>query len=163
GGLAVRRRGAGRHAVDAVRPTRVAGGQGEAVGMALSRHAATVRRRRRDATPFALRRTPPRLGHNAPEPSRAGNANQAQVLGWTPGRWGAGSESRAPRRSGLRHTRAMADVHHPGASLPPEPTADHEARVTPLELFFDLVFVFGLTQITGAVVHDPTAVGIGRA
>lgn len=57
----------------------------------------------------------------------------------------------------------MADVHHPGASLPPEPTADHEARVTPLELFFDLVFVFGFTQITGAVVHDPTAVGIGRA
>ncbi|HEX6419118.1 MAG TPA: low temperature requirement protein A [Acidimicrobiales bacterium] len=38
-----------------------------------------------------------------------------------------------------------------------------EARVSTLELFFDLVFVFGFTQITGAVVHDPTALGLSRA
>jgi low temperature requirement protein LtrA len=37
-----------------------------------------------------------------------------------------------------------------------------EAQVSTLELFFDLVFVFGFTQITGAVVHEPTAVGLAR-
>ena len=31
--------------------------------------------------------------------------------------------------------------------------ADVEQRVTPLELFFDLVFVFALTQVTGYVAH----------
>jgi low temperature requirement protein LtrA len=37
-----------------------------------------------------------------------------------------------------------------------------EARVSTLELFFDLVFVFGFTQITGAVSQEPTAVGLAR-
>ena len=37
-----------------------------------------------------------------------------------------------------------------------------ETRVSALELFFDLVFVFGFTQITGAITHDPTAVGLAR-
>jgi low temperature requirement protein LtrA len=40
--------------------------------------------------------------------------------------------------------------------------ATPEARVSTLELFFDLVFVFGFTQITGAVTHDATAVGLAR-
>ena len=31
-----------------------------------------------------------------------------------------------------------------------------EERVTPLELFFDLIFVFAITQVTGFVSHDPT-------
>jgi low temperature requirement protein LtrA len=31
-----------------------------------------------------------------------------------------------------------------------------EQRVTPLELFFDLVFVFAITQVTGFIAHDPT-------
>src|SRR4051812_36840176 len=31
-----------------------------------------------------------------------------------------------------------------------------EQRVTPLELFFDLVFVFALTQVTGFVSADPS-------
>ena len=31
-----------------------------------------------------------------------------------------------------------------------------EERVTPLELFFDLIFVFAITQVTGLVVADPT-------
>jgi low temperature requirement protein LtrA len=39
---------------------------------------------------------------------------------------------------------------------------DSEARVSTLELFFDLVFVFAITQITGVVSHDPTAVGLVR-
>jgi low temperature requirement protein LtrA len=51
----------------------------------------------------------------------------------------------------------IADVTTPRAHEVPE------ARVSPLELFFDLVFVFGFTQITGALSHDPTAVGLARA
>ena len=35
-----------------------------------------------------------------------------------------------------------------------------EERVTPLELFFDLIFVFALTQVTGLVVADPTWPGL---
>ena len=35
-----------------------------------------------------------------------------------------------------------------------------EQRVTPLELFFDLVFVFAITQVTGFVTHDPTWDGL---
>jgi low temperature requirement protein LtrA len=38
-----------------------------------------------------------------------------------------------------------------------------EARVSPLELFFDLVFVFAFTQITGALTDDHTGGGIARA
>jgi low temperature requirement protein LtrA len=45
----------------------------------------------------------------------------------------------------------------------PATTTTPEARVSTLELFFDLVFVFGFTQITGALADEPTAVGIGRA
>jgi low temperature requirement protein LtrA len=35
-----------------------------------------------------------------------------------------------------------------------------EERVTPLELFFDLIFVFAITQVTGLVVGDPTWAGL---
>lgn len=37
-----------------------------------------------------------------------------------------------------------------------------DRRVTPLELFFDLVFVFALTQVTGLLVDDPTWTGMAR-
>lgn len=37
-----------------------------------------------------------------------------------------------------------------------------EQRVTPLELFFDLVFVFAITQVTGFLADDPTWVGLLR-
>src|SRR3954452_4893181 len=37
-----------------------------------------------------------------------------------------------------------------------EETGQVEQRVTPLELFFDLVFVFAITQVTGFVSSDPT-------
>ncbi len=40
--------------------------------------------------------------------------------------------------------------------------AELEHRVTPLELFFDLVFVFGFTQVTTLMSNDPTWVGLGR-
>jgi low temperature requirement protein LtrA len=41
-----------------------------------------------------------------------------------------------------------------------EPTDEHE--VTPLELFFDLVFVFALTQVTVLLADDPTWGGVLR-
>lgn len=37
-----------------------------------------------------------------------------------------------------------------------------EARVSPLELFFDLVFVFAITQVTAYMAHDLTFGQIGR-
>ncbi|HEY8236423.1 MAG TPA: low temperature requirement protein A [Gaiellaceae bacterium] len=37
-----------------------------------------------------------------------------------------------------------------------EAPLEREQRVTALELFFDLVFVFAITQVTGLVYHDPT-------
>ena len=40
--------------------------------------------------------------------------------------------------------------------------SDVERRVTPLELFFDLVFVFALTQVTGLMAADPTWSGLGE-
>ena len=39
--------------------------------------------------------------------------------------------------------------------------AEREQRVTPLELFFDLVFVFALTQVTGLMSADATWHGLG--
>jgi low temperature requirement protein LtrA len=40
--------------------------------------------------------------------------------------------------------------------------AESEQRVTPLELFFDLVFVFAITQVTGFLAGDPTWIGLLR-
>jgi low temperature requirement protein LtrA len=39
--------------------------------------------------------------------------------------------------------------------------AEREQRVTPLELFFDLVFVFSITQVTGLMSADATWHGLG--
>ena len=39
---------------------------------------------------------------------------------------------------------------------------DQEHRVSPIELFFDLVFVFAFTQVTTLWVEQPTWVGLGR-
>ncbi len=41
-------------------------------------------------------------------------------------------------------------------------TTVSEKRVIPLELFFDLVFVFALTQVTALMSKDPTWRGLGR-
>jgi low temperature requirement protein LtrA len=40
--------------------------------------------------------------------------------------------------------------------------AEQEHRVTPRELFFDLVFVFAFTQVATLLAEDPTFAGIGR-
>jgi low temperature requirement protein LtrA len=51
---------------------------------------------------------------------------------------------------------APQDVPVPGADIEPE------QRVTPLELFFDLVFVFAITQVTALMAKDPTWGGVGH-
>jgi low temperature requirement protein LtrA len=48
-------------------------------------------------------------------------------------------------------------------AVPPERELDDsEKRVAPLELFFDLVFVFALTQVTQMMSDNPTWEGLGR-
>src|SRR6201986_2873632 len=44
----------------------------------------------------------------------------------------------------------------------PEPVVEAEQKVTALELFFDLVFVFAITQVTTLMAHDPTWRGLGQ-
>jgi low temperature requirement protein LtrA len=44
----------------------------------------------------------------------------------------------------------------------PQTTAEGERRTSYLELFFDLVFVFAVTQVTSLVADDPTAAGFAR-
>jgi low temperature requirement protein LtrA len=51
---------------------------------------------------------------------------------------------------------------HAAGDATRDTTSEPESRVSTLELFFDLVFVFAFTQITGAVSHDPTAEGLAR-
>jgi low temperature requirement protein LtrA len=47
--------------------------------------------------------------------------------------------------------------------VPPEGAVDDsEKRVAPLELFFDLVFVFALTQVTELMSQNPTWEGLGQ-
>ena len=43
-----------------------------------------------------------------------------------------------------------------------ERATESEQRVTPLELFFDLVFVLSFTQVTAAIAEDPTWRGLGE-
>jgi len=50
-----------------------------------------------------------------------------------------------------------------GASEALPPAAEEaEQGVTPLELFFDLVFVFAITQVTALIADDPTWEGLAR-
>src|SRR5690349_1502031 len=46
-----------------------------------------------------------------------------------------------------------------GASLLRERQEGHEARVGPVELFFDLVFVFAVTQLSHFLLHHLTPLG----
>jgi low temperature requirement protein LtrA len=43
-----------------------------------------------------------------------------------------------------------------------EPDRGGEHQVTPLELFFDLAFVFAITQVTSLLAHDPSWAGVLR-
>ena len=44
----------------------------------------------------------------------------------------------------------------------PDGGQEDEQRVTPLELFFDLVFVFALTQITQLIADQPDGHGLAK-
>jgi len=59
---------------------------------------------------------------------------------------------------------AMAESTDPGAHErhPRIQTVSEDARVTPIELFFDLVFVFSLTQVTALMAGDLSGTGIVR-
>jgi low temperature requirement protein LtrA len=48
------------------------------------------------------------------------------------------------------------------AEIAPEHHVERGERVTPLELFFDLVFVFAITQVTTLMSEDPTWRGLGQ-
>lgn len=71
-----------------------------------------------------------------------------------PGRVAAKVGNDLVGRAGACHDRAVR--------TPLMVAATTEARVTPIELFFDLVFVFGLTQITTLMAHDVSVHGIVR-
>ena len=44
----------------------------------------------------------------------------------------------------------------------PEHHVETEQKVTPLELFFDLVFVFAITQVTALMAEEPTWTGLAK-
>jgi low temperature requirement protein LtrA len=48
------------------------------------------------------------------------------------------------------------------SSARPRLRLGEEERVKPLELYFDLIFVFAVTQVTGLIVEDPTWAGLVR-
>ena len=56
----------------------------------------------------------------------------------------------------------MSVVEERGVPAVEEPEEGAEKRVAPLELFFDLVFVFALTQITYLMSENPTWEGLGQ-
>jgi low temperature requirement protein LtrA len=57
----------------------------------------------------------------------------------------------------------MATGEHSGqARLRPRLRAGEEEQVTPLELFFDLVFVLAITQCTALMSHNPTWSGLAQ-
>jgi low temperature requirement protein LtrA len=53
-------------------------------------------------------------------------------------------------------------LHEPAAVAPLIRAEEGEHQVTPLELFFDLVYVFAFTQVTRLLVEDPTWAGVLR-
>ena len=49
------------------------------------------------------------------------------------------------------------------SSLERDVEHEDEHQITPLELFFDLVFVFAIAQVTNFLAPDPTWSGLLRA
>src|SRR3990172_9807602 len=67
---------------------------------------------------------------------------------------GRGASVRAPPRMTWHHA-GVSDGRHPRIQ-----SVSEEARVTPIELFFDLIFVFSLTQVTALMAGGPTGRGV---
>jgi low temperature requirement protein LtrA len=65
----------------------------------------------------------------------------------------AGRPVSKPRKRGRRRARGHQSPLH---------TLEQEHRVAPLELFFDLVFVFAFTQVVMVIGTDPSFAGIGH-
>ena len=57
---------------------------------------------------------------------------------------------------------SVVSDHAPSSEHVHEPPSDDEYSVTPLELFFDLVFVFAFTQVTALLAEDLTGTGMLR-
>ena len=64
--------------------------------------------------------------------------------------------SAGPRRRRRPRGRFTSAVTTLEQLAQPETEAEEERRTSYLELFFDLVFVFAVTQVTALVAHDPT-------
>ena len=65
-------------------------------------------------------------------------------------------------RSTPRRRPSRADRRSPVSDADREPQYDAEHQVTPLELFFDLTFVFAITQVTVLLAADPSWRGVFR-
>src|SRR4051794_666018 len=67
-------------------------------------------------------------------------------------------------RSEIRESRDSEALVGPGraSDTEREPERGDEHQVTPLELFFDLVFVFAITQVTTLLANHPTWAGVLR-
>src|SRR5829696_8098331 len=61
-------------------------------------------------------------------------------------------------RSSRCHHRLVATAE----AIEPDHEVETEHKVTPLELFFDLVFVLAITQVTQLMADDPTWKGLTR-
>jgi low temperature requirement protein LtrA len=69
------------------------------------------------------------------------------------------------RRSSASWTRSSLATSPPRSTTPGDLLRDRsgEQRVTNIELFFDLVYVFAVTQLSHFLLHEPTVVGALRA
>jgi low temperature requirement protein LtrA len=68
----------------------------------------------------------------------------------------------AARLEAAGQASSVCDDARVTAVTAPEPLVEAEQRVTALELFFDLVFVFAITQVTALMADDPTWRGLGQ-
>ena len=94
----------------------------------------------------------------APPTTRSSRAAPTTRLGRRAGRRSPTTPSSGPRRT---QEHALQPEHSPfDAGVATEGGDSYEQRVTPLELFFDLVFVFALTQVTGFLADHLTWVGM---
>jgi low temperature requirement protein LtrA len=87
-------------------------------------------------------RFPPRRDVAPPYPKAAGTGQAGFVSGSRPGK-----RARVPFALEIGRDRSMPE---------------REQRVTPIELFFDLVFVYAITQVTTLMWEDLTWRGVGR-
>ena len=105
---------------------------------------------------------------------KSGAASPSRIMRQAyPGDGASGGALRAVRRRKRRHkgvpvrqvdpaVRSASPAGLRWRRVVPERHAELARRVTPIELFFDLVFVFAFTQVTTLLVDDPTWGGLSR-